>query len=423
MNIVFGGLSVIIVIYSAFFIVYKLFEKSGISFSKIKTNSINNTYLPSSKECFRVFGIALLIRIIIILMSIVIYSIFVHREGPINIIGALNNWIKWDASHYITISNGYASFAETGRYVTLVFFPLYPIFIKILGLLVSKVIAGLIISNLFFALACVFIYRLVNIDYGNNTAKKTLLLINVLPFSFFFSAIMSESTFMLFSAMTLYYIRKHKWFLVGIFGCLCALSRSLGVFIIFPALVELIDEYELIKNIKKIKYVINIILTKALPLILIPLGLGIYLYCNYRITGDWFYFLKMQKEIWFQTYNHFFLFFRINFQTLKSFDSNFVLCVTIPQLISVITAYIVLLFNVKKSRALYSAWLLINIVVNTSMSWPLSVTRYLLCAIPLYIFIADNLKKHQRLYQFFIILNAILLGIYFTAYLMNLQIY
>ncbi len=425
MNYIFGGLSVIIVLYSIFIIVYRIIEKNGFKLKKkiIKKESKSNIELATKNECIKVFGTVFSFRIIIFLLSILIFYMIIRKDSIINITQAINNWVKWDANNYLRIAKGYSSYMENGIFTTLVFFPLYPAFIFIFKLLFNEVIAGLLISNISFSIASIFIYKLVAMDYDKKTAKITLLILNIFPFSFFFSSIMSESVFLLFSSLTLYYIRKHKWLLVGIFGLLTTLSRSIGVFIFIPAFVELIEEYQLIKKIKNYRYVIKTLYTKFTPLLLIPLGIVIYLYINYHVTGDWFYFLKIQSSIWAQSYKSFPLFFDTCFNMIKYFDYNVILTIAIPQIIVVLCAYIILGLSVKKHITMYSVWLLINIIFNTSISWPLSVCRYFCCAIPLFIFLADYLKKRNELLIVYVLISLLLLGIFFTAYLSGSYIF
>ena len=422
MYYVLGGLSIICVLYSIFFIICRLLNKSGHKIKILKEINDKKSFFPTKKECFKVFGIILSSRVLLIILSVIVYLLFMKSDSPSSISDAINNWIKWDAMHYLRIAHGYSYYIENGNYVTLVFFPLYPFFIKILSIVLNDVISGLIISNVSFSIACVYIYKLLCMDYDKKTAKISLVLISIFPYSFFFSGIMSESVFLLFSAMSLYYIRKHKWYLAGICGLLCALTRSLGVFIIIPAVVELIEEYQLFKKVK-IKYLVNIFVNKFLFLLLIPLGFGIYLYFNYQTTGDWFYFLKMQSEIWYQNYTHFFLIFKTLFGMVSGYGSNIVLYIAIPEIIIIIISYLVLVLNVRNRITMYSVWLLVNIIVNTSISWPLSICRYLTCAIPLYIFIANYLKIHRNMYIIYIIINVVLHCLLFYAFFINSYIY
>ncbi len=423
MDKVLSVFSIIMVVYAIIFIIYRMFEKNGLKYKRIHVSTVSDPYYPTKKESFKVFGGSILFRIFVILLSFIIFVLFVNGNNDFSISGAVHNWVKWDAVHYMNIANGYASYIENGLFTTLVFFPLYPIFIAIFKMLFDVEIAGLIVSNLAISIACVYLYKLVCMDYGKKVAIMTLIIINIFPFAFFYSAIMSESIFLLFSILTLYYTRKHNWLVAGLFGLLCALSRSLGVFIIFPMAVELIEEEKIIKNLKNIGILFKTIIKKGLPLLLVLLGFGIYLYCNYAITGKWFYFLDIQSLIWHQEYTPFYLIFKTNFSVMQTFSNSFILCITIPQLIIIISSYLILFFGVRKHRTMYSAWLLVNIIVNTSMSWPLSVCRYFICAIPLYIYMANYLKKHRYLYIGYLIVSAMLFMIYFIAYLKGMDVY
>ena len=422
MQYVFSGMSIIAVIYFVILIVYRVLKNNGFKLKKIKINTINEPDDVTRKDCFKVFGSVLLFRIFIIIISILIYSIFINGYS-FSFSDVIDNWVKWDANNYLRIAHSYTFYVENEFYPTLVFFPMYPLFISVFKLLFNEVVAGLIVSNLASSIACVYIYKLVSMDYGKKVSVMSLVILNLFPFAFFFSSIMSESVFLLFSAMTLYYARKHQWLMAGFCGLFCSLSRSLGVFIIIPVLVEFIEEYKLIKNIRNVKENTKIILKKGLPLLLILFGMVVYLYCNYRITGDWFYFLKMQSDVWGQVYKPFYLVFDTIYNSINGYNPNFISCISIPQLIIICFSYIVLLFGIRRHRTMYSIWFLVNIIVNTSMSWPLSICRYFTCTIPLFIYIAYYLKNRQKLYIGYIVVNAILYTIYFIAYLMEINIF
>lgn len=61
---------------------------------------------------------------------------------------------------------------------------------------------------------------------------------------------MNESMLLFTSAATLYYIRKHKWYLVGIWGAAAALSRMLGILLAIPAAVECLNITKYLKSLK-----------------------------------------------------------------------------------------------------------------------------------------------------------------------------
>lgn len=410
---------VIIFFYSVFIIVKNIFYKSRLKRNYTTVASKKSDDL-SKNDTLKIFLYAFLFRVIIILISIFIYQIFINDNNDFNFKNIIDNWIKWDAHHYIRIANGYSSYIENNLYPTLVFFPLYPWLMKFINIFVQNfAISGLLVSILSYSFSCVFIYKLVSLDYEKNTACKTIILISISPFAFFFGSIMSESVFLLFSTITLYYIRKHNWLLVGIFGMLSALSRLIGVFLIVPALVEIIEEYHILKNIQDYKYIFKIIKEKVIPILFIPLGILIYLYINYSITNDWFYFLKMQNQIWNQNYTSFFKIPILLINFIKNQGSLFAYTIFIPELITVVVMYYLLVRCVKKNRTMYTSWFLIYILINTSMSWPLSIGRYFTCALPAFIFMAKSCEHNNKKFIFLVIIFSILFAIFLMAYLTN----
>lgn len=417
MKYILQGISIIVVFYSFFMIIKQIFDHSRGK----KTNDLNKIDKESvseRRESIKIFLLALLFRIFIFLISIFIYYIFVNENANFNIKDVIDNWVKWDAGNYIKISHGYRFFVHDGYYLTIVFFPLYSWLIHLFNLIIgSREITGLLVSFLEYSLACVYIYKLVCLDYEKSIAYKTIILISISPFAFFFGAIMSESTFLLFSTMTLYYIRKHKWFLVGVFGFLSSLSRLIGVFLIIPAFVEILEEYKVLKNIKNYKYLFNVVRTKILPILIIPLGIVVYLFINYSISNDWFYFLKIQRKFWNQEFTPFYQILVTLINTINS-QSTYISFITfIPELITVLLMYLILVLEVKKNRMMYVSWLFIYIIVNISISWPLSLGRYFLCALPAFIFLAKWCQKRKYLFYTLIIIFTIFFTVFLAAYL------
>ena len=351
-------------------------------------------------------------------------SLFKEQSKEIQWNDFIGNWIQWDAAHYIRISEGYKSFDINGDYSTLVFFPLYSWLLRFLRLIISSAaVSGLLISSVLSSFACVFMYKLVCIDYSKTTAQTSVILLCLFPFGFFYSAIMTESTFLLTSVLTLYFIRLHKWHFAGICGLLAALSRSAGVFLVFPAAVELLEETKLLGNLKNVKIWGNTV-KKGLWLLLLPLGTLIYLFINFQITGDPFYFFEMEEKYWHQVSQPFFKTFSSfwNIITGKGHSISVLMAAFLPGFVCLLSAYAVLLKGLTKHKTMYICWLVIYIIINTTMSWPLSFCRYIACGVPLYIIIADECEKNKKLGMATMISWSILFGVYFTGYLMTKQI-
>jgi hypothetical protein len=143
--------------------------------------------------------------------------------------------VRGDALHYLAIaSHGYA--ATTAR--SPVFFPLYPLLIRIGGFLMgSEVLAGVAISLASFAAALLLLGRLTELELGPSTARATVLLLAFAPLAFFFSAVYTESLFLLFSVGALLAARRERWALAAVLTSLATLTRVTGILLIAPIVI------------------------------------------------------------------------------------------------------------------------------------------------------------------------------------------
>jgi hypothetical protein len=142
---------------------------------------------------------------------------------------------QFDASYYLSIaSHGYVAAAANN----LAFFPLYPSLIRALGFLTgSDLIAGLVISTVSFVLALVLLHRLTELELGSRAADATVLLLAFAPLSFFFTAIYTESVFLLLSVAAVLAARRERWALAGILAGLATLTRPTGILLVVPLVI------------------------------------------------------------------------------------------------------------------------------------------------------------------------------------------
>ena len=138
---------------------------------------------------------------------------------------------RWDSVWYLTIANHwYAHIRER-----MAFFPLYPGLMHVLGWVTrSNLVAGVLISLASLAVALFLLRRLVALDFGEEVATITVLLIAFCPVSFFLSAVYTESLFLALSVGAIYAARRERWLLCGVLGFLAAISRNGGVALILP---------------------------------------------------------------------------------------------------------------------------------------------------------------------------------------------
>ena len=157
------------------------------------------------------------------------------RVGQV-LLGPLSNW---DGAWYLRIAEeGYATRQSTA------FFPLYPLLIRWVSELtgVSLRLAGLAISNLAFLGALLLLHRLVRNRYGADIATRTTWLLALTPFGFFFSAVYTESLFLMLSLAALVLAREGRWTSAALALFLVTLTRSAGVFVAVPLAFTLIEQ-------------------------------------------------------------------------------------------------------------------------------------------------------------------------------------
>jgi hypothetical protein len=138
---------------------------------------------------------------------------------------------RWDSYWYLTVARfGYAHVRQR-----MAFYPLYPALIHVLGWITgSDLVAGVLISLVALAIAMVLLHRLVSLDFGEEIATTTILLLAFCPVSFFLSAVYTESLFLALSIGSIYAARRERWMLCGVLGFFAATSRNGGIALILP---------------------------------------------------------------------------------------------------------------------------------------------------------------------------------------------
>ena len=198
---------------------------------------------------------------------------------------------RWDSVWYLAIADGgYEGGAREA------FFPLYPLLVRIGGLLVgSPLIAGALVSTALLGVALVALHRLVALDFDRDVARNAVLVTALFPMSFFFSAVYSESLFLALSVGAVLSARQDRWAWAGALGALAASTRSAGLLLLVPLLlIYLYDGGRLSGRPRRLR-------PDVLWLALVPLGLAAY--CAYlgAIGHDALAPFHAQ-EVWFRSF-------------------------------------------------------------------------------------------------------------------------
>ncbi|OLE02568.1 MAG: hypothetical protein AUG82_08205 [Ktedonobacter sp. 13_1_20CM_4_53_11] len=360
-------------------------------------------------------------RLILVMVTYVGYILLTapkYSSNPVDIVGILASWNHWDAANYVRI----AQFGYQTPY-DVAFFPLFPLlitaFAHILGSW-SYLLVGTTISNAALLGALFVIYQLAVEAGGEQVAQRTLLYLCIFPTAFYFFAPYNESLFLLLTASTFLAMRQQRWWLAGLLGLLAALTRSAGILLVVPYMVELWTTRESITASRQ-----NM-LFRVLPILLIPLGTALYaIYC-WHISGNPLDFIAVQSHwgrhttwpwqgIW-QSLTEIFW-----YQPFGSFNEVHNLLD-----LSATLAFIALaIVGKNKLRASYSFWMglaLLYMILSpaTVALDPLeSNQRFVLEMFPAFITLSMLGIKHPRLHQAIMLAFPSLLATLSILFIMN----
>ncbi|MGC4108923.1 MAG: mannosyltransferase family protein [Nocardioides sp.] len=149
---------------------------------------------------------------------------------------ALDGWARWDAAHYVALARLGYSPQNPSHDNGLGFLPLYSLLMR--GLVsISRVdrtdaayaVAGIVIANLCFLIAVALFARLSGSILSGHTAVYPVMLLCLMPYSFFFNAAYSESLFLVIVLSSLLLAVSGKWLPAGAVAALASLTRLAGL--------------------------------------------------------------------------------------------------------------------------------------------------------------------------------------------------
>ena len=362
-------------------------------------------------------------RLVLLMVTYFAYILLTapkYSSTPVDTAALFSSWNHWDAANYVRI----AQFGYNQLPYDLAFFPLFPLLIAAiaypLGGSWSYLLAGTLISNVALLGAMFVIYQLAVDIAGEQVARRTLLYLCIFPTAFYFFAAYNESLLILLTAGSFLAMRRQKWWLAGILGLLASLTRSAGLFLVIPYIIELWISRESITATRQ-----NI-LHRVLPIVLIPIGTLLYcIYC-WHITGNPIAFAAVQSHwgrhtTWpgvgiVQAFIDLFW-----YQPFGSFNEAHI----ILDLTATIGFIVLAILGWRKLRLSYSIWvaiLLFFYLLSPGLAKTdvlLSNQRFVLEMFPAFITLAMLGIKHPRLHQALMLVFPTLLATLSILFIMN----
>ena len=201
----------------------------------------------------------------------------------------LNFGKRWDGNSYTFIAkHGYVTEGEEMFFI--VFPPLFPVLIKVLGnITVNLTLSGIILANFFFVAGLLVFYKFL-IKSGHSPKLSFLAIASLafFPTSYFFSVAYPESLFLFLSVTCFYFLLEKDYLPASFLAGFAILTRPFGI-VLFPA----IFLRWLMQKDKKFSEIVYIIV----PAIIFPI---VYLLLNHQVLGDFFAFQKVLNQNWYK---------------------------------------------------------------------------------------------------------------------------
>lgn len=218
----------------------------------------------------------------------------------------LSTWDHWDANWYIRISQrGYYDIQPTA------FFPLYPILIKAVTLVVGQryaLLAAMLVSNGAALGAFVGMGLLAANEDGTERAAPAMRMLAVYPLAFFLAAPYTEALFVAFSAFSLFLMRRGHWRWASVCAMLAALTRPTGAILYLPLLWEFARQHGWLRaewllhggwratldDLRRLPLLVDL----ACVLASVPAGFVLFAGFLWRRFGHPLIFLHVQDYFW-----------------------------------------------------------------------------------------------------------------------------
>jgi 4-amino-4-deoxy-L-arabinose transferase-like glycosyltransferase len=310
------------------------------------------------------------------------------------------SWANFDGAHYLTIAKeGYYQFQQA-------FFPFYPYLLRSLSHLTKNYLfSGLLISHLSLLAALFLFYRLVNLDFNEKIAKRSLIYLLLFPTSFYFGGVYTESLFLALILGSFYAARKKQWVIAGILGALASATRFVGIFL-FPALLLEWSQGKEKSKKRKIK--------SFLPLLLILSGLLIYMWYLNKTVGDPLYFIHVQPFFGAQrTGGKIILLYQVFWRYLKmlvtveKMTPTYFVCLL--EFFSGLAFLVLTIFTYLRLRLSYFVFMALAYLVPTLTGTFSSLPRYVLICFPGFILLSLWSEKYRWLKRLYPVIAVIFL--------------
>ena len=323
-------------------------------------------------EDWLVIGWVFATEIILFIFGVRSFHMIEDKRVPAHL-GWLEIWNRWDALHFQRIAEaGYSASDELKAW----FYPLYPWCVRWTAYLTgNSLVAAFVVSGIALLIAALMFRRLIALDFSTDVARRGVWFFLIFPTAYYLHIGYSESLFLALMLGSIFAARKERWWLAGVLGALSWATRANGIILLPTLAMEAGHQWYVQKRWR----------WQWLWIAIVPAGFAVYLFLNWRISGDPFAFLKMREQLFHMSFSWPWIGIKSAIGNMHR-TPNQAEVVGGEEFFATILMLVCAIISWIKMRPSYATWITGNWILLASVTFIESMPRYALSMFPIFIF-------------------------------------
>ena len=312
-----------------------------------------------------VVGWVLAIKILLFVFGAKSFHLLENNPLP-GRLGWLDIWNRWDSLHYLQVAQfGYNAASVMKAW----FYPLFPWCTRLVTYIVGNnyLLSAVVVSSFSSIAAAVLLRRIVQLDHDTKTSQCAVWFFLIFLTAYYLHIAYAESLFLTLTLGSILAAISSRWWLAGVLRALSWMTRANGIILLPTLAIEAIHQWVVTKRWN----------WRWLWIAIVPVGFAVYLYMNWKITGDPFAFLHVRKRLFAMQGAWPWVGIRNVIGNLHG-TPNYAEIVGAQELYFLALGFVCLILGWINLRPTHAAWITGNWFLITSVTFMVSTPRYTL---------------------------------------------
>lgn len=354
-------------------------------------------WLP--RDDWLVIGWALAIKVLLLALGAASYRALEEEDVPFGR-PWLEIWNQWDSIHFLRLAEfGYSAADKFKAW----FYPFYPWCVRASSYVSGDfLIASFLVSGIALLFAVVILRRLTAIEWNETIARRTVYFFLIFPTAYVLHIGYTESLFFALAIGSIFAARKERWWLAGVLGAFAWMTRANGIILLPTLVVEAGHQWTTIRRWR----------WQWLWIAVVPAGFAVYLFLNWRISGNPFAFLKLRRQLFHMSFSWPWHGIPDAFRNVRRVPNEGEIVGTQEALFTVL-GFVCAIVSWFKLRPIYATWITGNWLLLVCVTFIESMPRYALTMFPIFLFFA--LISEKRLWNMVLTMWSLLFLALFSS--------